>query len=146
MAIFFANGNDSTKISAPPRVVFTYDTGRTGCPPTAAASAAWCSITVTINNPAAIYITGKNIRYWNGRTDLYLYATGPNGWSSTALRVRLNWTNGLNWETTMIRHTMFLSTIGTYTFWLAGAGANAWGCPDDGPARYGYLGALIMEC
>lgn len=140
MAIHFANGNDSTKISAPPRVVNVFHTGA-GCPP---AETTFLSLSFTIANPAAVYLVGRNIRYFNGRTDLYLLATGPNGWNNSGLRTRLNYTNGPQWESTIIRYTAFLSTTGTYTFYMSGA-ANAWGCPGDTSSFYGMLSATIFE-
>lgn len=140
MAIEFANGTNSTRISRPPRVVTVTDSAA-GCPGTKAAGLAQCVTTVTITRPAWFYITGRMIRLFNGRTDLYLYATGPNGWSNSSLRVRLNWSNSTDWNHVHVRYNAYVAATGTYTFWLQGVVANAWGCGSD----WGSLSVLTVE-
>lgn len=140
MAVYFANGTNSTVISRPPRVITVTDTA-VGCPGTKAAGLAQCVTTVTITRPAWFYITGRMIRAFSGRTDLYLYASGPNGWSSTSLRVRLNWTNVGDWDHVHLRYNTYQSATGTYTFWIAGAVANAWGCGSD----WGSVSVMTQE-
>jgi hypothetical protein len=140
MAINFSSGTNTTQISRPPRVIHTIDTVG-GCPPTRGGGTQICPTTVVITNPAWIYIQGRIIRLFNGRTDLYLYGTGPNGWSSSQLRPRLNWTNGYGWDHVNMRYAAYLTNTGTYTFWLVGANNDVWGCGND----WGSLSVLVME-
>lgn len=140
MAVNFANGTNSTVISRPPRVIHTPD-NVAGCPPARAAWAQMCATNVTTTRPAWFYVQGRMIRAFSGRTDLYLVASGPNGWSSTNLRVRLNFTNGGQWDHVHLRFNTYQSAIGTYTFWLAGPGANAWGCT----SQWGTLSVMVQE-
>lgn len=143
MPIDFSAGTNSTLISRPPRVITTTDTVA-GCPGTKAAGLAQCTTTLVIARPAWVYITGRMIRLFQGRDDFYLVASGPNGWSSTNLRVRLNWTNNVgsnNWDHVHLRYNTYLNTAGTYTFWIRGTSANTWGCGED----WGTLSIMTQE-
>jgi hypothetical protein len=142
MAINFSNGTNSTIISKPPRVITTYDSAD-GCPGTKAADLAQCTTTLVIARPAWVYVTGRMIRAFAGRTDLFLYASGPNGWSNSSLRARLNWTNppSNNWDHVHLRYNSYLTTAGTYTFWIRGNSANTWGCG----VTWGSLSIMTQE-
>lgn len=140
MPLNFANGTNTTVISRPPRVIHTPD-NVAGCPPARASWAAISTTNVVTTRPAWFYIQGRIIRAADGRTDLYLYGSGPNGWSSQALRVRLNWTNAGTWDHVHFRFNTYQSAVGTYTFWMAGPAANAWGCT----GQWGTLSIMVQE-
>lgn len=139
MPINFANGTNTTLISKPPRVVSVTDPVG-GCPPSRS-NPLW-SVNVTIDRPAWFFVQLGVIRNASGRSDLSIRASGPNGWSNSQLRVRLNYTSTGTWDDTTARWTGYVAATGTYTFMAWGNNSsNVWGCG----ASWGRMDVLTLE-
>lgn len=141
MALFFNNSQGATKISAPPRVITVYDEV-SGCPPTRANPL--LTITATVSGPTHFRIFARMIRFFNGRTDGYIFIQGPAGSnyaSNTKLTNRLNWTSVGTWDHTVWDVGAYGNLAGTYTITLTADSPSSWGCGRG----HGSMSVLILE-
>jgi hypothetical protein len=139
MSINFSNG---TVISAPPRLIATYDSV-SGCPPNRG-TANLITSTFTITRPSTIYINAKTICSGSGRHDRGLYIQGPSGsgYNNGRYAVRLDYKISSWWEDAYIHWTGTFGVAGSYTVRFTQEGFTA-SCGCGG--GYGRMNILILE-
>ena len=141
MPIFFNNTQNATRISSPVRVISIYDPV-TGCPNSSRTNPL-LTTTINIQRPSFFRVMGSMIRFFNGRSDLFINIQGPAGsnYSTNNSTPRLNWTSANIWDCVVFDAGYYGDTAGNWTISLTAANPGSYGCN----RQWGKMFIMVFE-
>jgi len=90
--------------------------------------------TFTMNNDGFVYVTGDDVRNFNGRADLVLVVDG------STVHKTITFTSSLQWEGGHVAWSGPL-TAGSHTVTISSPIPDVWGCRD----LFGAINTIILE-